>query len=76
MYIKRPKFEKIEKMMNVATDNTYKCSCGHSVPIYPFEHVERKLCRWCGYYVYTDAEKQKKYNFETKLKEKLRNDRH
>lgn len=63
------------KLDDESSKYKYKCSCGHSVVIYPFEHIERKLCDWCGYYVYTDAEEQKKYDFKTKIKEKMRNGR-
>lgn len=39
------------------------CKCGHSIIIYPFEKKDKKICSWCGYYVY----KNKKLEFIDKL---------
>lgn len=39
------------------------CKCGHSVVIYPMEKKIKKICSWCGSYVYTD----KKEEFKEKL---------
>lgn len=49
-----------DKKFQVATDYTYKCECGHSVVIYPFEHIEKKLCTHCGHYVYNEKGEFKK----------------
>lgn len=48
--------------------HVYKCKCGHSVVIYPMEHKTRKLCSFCGKYVYIN----KCEEFKAKLKEKLK----
>ena len=29
-----------------------KCKCGHSVLMQPT--IEKKLCSWCGYYIYRE----------------------
>lgn len=55
------------KLQRLVTNNTYKCKCGHSVVIYPFEHRKRKLCSWCNRYVFINKEEEFKY----KLKERL-----
>lgn len=39
------------------------CSCGHSIVIFPFEHKNKKLCSYCGKYVY----KEKKEEFKERL---------
>ena len=63
----------IDKLHSKAADYTYTCKCSHRVVIYPFEKKERKLCNHCGYYVYTDAKKQKQYDFKIEMQERLRN---
>lgn len=62
-----------EKLASMSQKYKYQCSCGHRVLIYPFEHIERKLCDWCGYYVYTDAKKQKQYDFKKEMTKRLTN---
>ena len=46
--------------------NKYKvyCKCGHSLVFYPMEHRIKKICSWCGYYVYKD----RKTEFNERLK--------
>nr|DAE91238.1 MAG TPA: alpha-aminoadipate carrier protein [Caudoviricetes sp.] len=34
------------------------CRCGHSVVIYPFEKRIKKLCSWCGEYVYINEREE------------------
>lgn len=46
----------------------YKCSCGHTVYILPFEHRKKKVCSWCGYYVYTSKEAE----FKDRMKQRLK----
>lgn len=38
------KKDDVEKLMNEASKHRYKCKCGNTVIIYPFEHIERKIC--------------------------------
>lgn len=40
------------------------CKCGHVVHIYPFEHINKKVCSWCGKYVYVNE----KERFKEKMK--------
>lgn len=46
----------------------YKCRCGWETTIYPFEKVDKKLCKNCGNYVYINKEKE----FKDRLKEKMK----
>lgn len=55
------KNKEIERLIKFECENTYKCKCGHSLVIYPKEN--KKLCRWCGKYVY----KSKQDEFKDKL---------
>lgn len=43
------------------------CKCGHSIFIYPFEKKEKKLCDWCGHYVYMN----KRVEFIDRLKKMI-----
>ena len=61
-------FKDQKKLMEEASKYKYYCKCGHTVVIYPFEKRERKICSWCGQYVYTDPEEQKRYDFKLKMK--------
>lgn len=47
--IKRTKKE-MDQLIEFNLNNTYKCSCGHSVVIYPTE--TKRLCAWCNHNVY------------------------
>lgn len=40
-----------------------RCKCGHSVVIYPSEKKLKKICNWCGNYVYVN----KKEEFKEKI---------
>lgn len=55
-------FKSDTKKFRMYADNTYKCKCGHSITIPNF--INKKLCTWCGNYVY----KNKKEEFRDKLK--------
>lgn len=44
--------------------NTVKCKCGHSVVV----NQKRKMCSWCGHWVYKDA----KDEFMDKLKSQMK----
>lgn len=41
----------------------YCSKCGHGTVFYPMEHKSKKICSWCGYYVYKD----KKEEFKERL---------
>lgn len=42
-----------------------KCKCGHSILMQPT--IEKKLCSWCGYYIY----REQKVEFKDMLLRKL-----
>ena len=44
--------------------NKYLCKCGHRIAIPSFK--DKKLCDWCGEYVFSDKKKE----FEYRLIEK------
>jgi len=53
---------------------TKKCSCGHSVSVYPSMKKDYTICTWCNKKVFKDDtqqkihdEKVKKENFRMKL---------
>ena len=57
------------KRFNEATRYKIKCKkCEHSVVFYPMEHKYKKICSWCGYYVYKDKKEEfkERLNYESK----------
>lgn len=44
------------------------CKCGHGTLFFPFEHKDKKVCSWCGYYIYKD----KQAEFSDKLKKEFK----
>lgn len=42
----------------------YYCKCGHYTHIYPFERINKKICSWCGNYIYVS----KKEEFKDRLR--------
>ena len=40
----------------------YYCKCGHNAYIYPFEKVNKKICSWCGNYIYVNKKEEFKDN--------------
>ena len=64
--------KKDDRMFNLQTQYTKKCRCGSSVVIYPWDNVERKVCRWCGRLVYMEDKKQQRYNFITDMQKRLK----
>lgn len=55
------------KLNEEANKYKYYCECGHPVVIYPMEHRTKKVCSWCGHYVYIN-EKEK---FKDEIRRKL-----
>ena len=53
--------------MEEATKYKYRCKCGHTVVIYPFEGTNKKLCRWCNRYVFKSSKDEFEYRFKTAL---------
>lgn len=64
-----------EKLLSFRTEHTRKCSCGHSIVIFPSTEKEYVICNWCHKKVFKDLEKQKEQdekvrreNFRMKLR--------
>lgn len=73
MYREIRKFEKNKfsvnkKVEDERTKYTVYCKCGHSVIFFPFEKEKKKICSYCGYYVYYN----KKDEFLEKLKGEIK----
>lgn len=58
--------KEITKKKDYHTKNRVKCKCGNSLTIPKL--VEKKLCSWCGYWVYRD----KQVEFREKMKKELK----
>lgn len=59
-------YKEIIKYSEEINKGKIKCKCGHSVIIPP--NVDKVICHWCHNYVFKD----KKTEFEFRLKEKMR----
>lgn len=51
-----------EKVIDEKNKYRFYCKCGYSVTIYPFEKYQRKLCVWCGNYIYANKKEEFKDN--------------
>jgi len=58
----------IIKQQEDISRNKIKCKCGHSILL---GNQKRRICNWCGKWVYKD----KRTEFEYKLKESIINDK-
>lgn len=56
------------KIVKERTKYKIYCKCGHSMIFYPIEKKDRKLCEWCGHYVYKDKRIEFKYRLNKLLK--------
>ena len=61
------KLKEVEKLAEEATKHKYYCKCGHTVVIYPFENIDKKLCKWCNHYVFTTKKAEFEYRTKTAL---------
>lgn len=48
-----------DRLYNEKVEFTRKCSCGHSIAIYPTMKKEYIVCGWCHKKVFKDLEKQR-----------------
>ena len=69
---KRDRFKDDSKLSEIRSNYRYKCKCSHTLFIYPMEHLEYKLCNYCGGRVYTDPIKQKAWEQKDDFKRKLK----
>ena len=65
-------FKEDTRYLDEMTKISHKCKCGHSVAI--FRPNVRKLCKWCGHYVYINKFEEKKASFKNTLRRMMRND--
>ena len=57
--------DKEAKIAERLKDNNVICKCGHTNTMSAKE--EKKICNWCGYYVFKNKQKE----FEYRLREKM-----
>lgn len=50
-------------------------NCRHLINFYAFEHVDKKLCRYCGVYVFKDKKDEFNYKMKQKMKEVNENEK-
>lgn len=56
------------KRMSEIDKYKYYCKCGHPVGIYPIERKNKKICNWCGQYVYINRQEEFKEKLGGMLK--------
>ena len=69
---KKDRFKDDYKLSEIRSQYKYKCKCSHTFTIYPMEHLEYKICSYCGRRVYTDPIKQKEWERKESFKAKLK----
>lgn len=69
---RQDRFKEDSKLSDIRSQYTFKCKCSHTFTIYPMEHLEYKLCNFCGRRVYVDPLKQKEWELKEEFKRKLR----
>lgn len=53
-----------DKSLNIYMNGAIKCPyCGHSLH---FAKVEKKICTWCGNYVFKDKKAEFEYRIKTR----------
>ena len=50
----------------IERENVYICKCGHRMLI--SHDMDKRLCKWCGVYVFKDEKEEFKYRFLEKQK--------
>lgn len=61
-YLTQGGFNYIIKKDNKLSEYKVKCKCGHSVVVPPTD--KKKICKWCGNYVFTN--KKEEFLYRTK----------
>lgn len=49
-------------------------TCRHLINFYAFEHVDKKLCKYCNTYVFKDKKDEFNYKMKQKMKEVKENE--
>lgn len=66
----RERYSSVEKKIcEERVKYTKKCSCGHSVIVYPTMKRDYTICTWCQKKVFKDGEKQLEYDEKVKREE-------
>lgn len=52
------KYSLNRKMIEERNKFKMYCSCGHSMIMFPFEKKNKKICRYCGNYVYINKQEE------------------
>lgn len=60
-------YKSVDKRESKRTESKITCKCGHRI-LMGLE--ERKVCSWCGNYVFKTKEDEFKYRLEEKMKKK------
>lgn len=61
-------FEESKRLQNELDQYRVYCKCGHSIYIYPFEHINKKLCTHCNNFVYVNDREE----FKDKLRKEMK----
>ena len=65
----RKYIDNYEKIVNEKNKYRYMCNnCYHVIHIYPFEKISKKLCKYCGKYIFISKQEEFKYNIEKRMK--------
>lgn len=64
------KFREDTRYLNELSKFKHKCSCGHSIII--FRPNVKKLCKWCGHYVYINEREKERDEFKKKVRGMLK----
>lgn len=64
-------YKEMEKYWKERSDYRIMCRCGHSITMPP--RIKKKICQWCGNYVFRDARAEFVYRLDEKLKQEKRN---
>ena len=62
-------YKEEQNLLSLKTRYAIRCSCGKTTTIYPFENRNKKICKWCGHYVYMKKEEQFKETLKRLINE-------
>ena len=61
-------FKKMQKLENDRSKYKRYCKCGHSIIFPPNSKTNKKICNWCGNYIYKNDYEEFKENIKKVLK--------